>query len=959
MSDSGQPESIQASAKSRDDVIINEHSEEEQLAQVEIDMSSQAYQKGRQTGNEETMTDLLITACKEGVPDTVNFILKKLDRGKDLSAVKSSENNLGPLHYASIKGHEEIVDILLNKKFPISMEDSYGNTALHLAASNGHLGTVKKILDYESKCNQEVSESQQTNLIQHLTKEDLTPLGCALKAKTPHYEVAKQFLNLSTGNPSDVFPDFGKAFLNGYRTWPLDKPAKIFVIGDSGVGKSTLTKALQESRSVLSIITFGLAAARRRIRSLEDQHFTGIISTDFYSPNSNRVIFYDLAGHTNYFNKDLVDSSEDISLSVFVILVNLQDSVTKMTERLSFWLSFLYHHLHLSSSNAEEIKPNVIVVGSRRDTLRAFSKKNERLLQAFTETQVQNQQLADSFSFIMKPLSLDCRKFQTADMRNLRATLYRHCLKLVPNNPLPTSMCYILSSLFHSTDYAAKPALTLKELTRDIVANYSKQELSLFHLLPVEVSQLFEICKELSSCLRILLFPDPKNKQSVEDTWIVHNSHMILTEIDSKLSSIKSLGTGINDENLHLQDFQTKLHFSFGIVTRQVLDKALSPGMSNDFILDTDLAIKILQHFKYTELVESGVFEYPAEQAFFLPGLLQVVGDPDNWEGKNFRCALSILASKTQNQGNAIMYFLPRFLKKLLLCLVQKFILPNISQLQPRGSSDEVDSQSSMNDNSTAWSRGVSWLTGDGIHVMVVTNDNAIILSMYAEPGCEISCISLRNEIICTIDKERIKWQDSIKTEVLFLPIKEEMLPVKFFEAYPDQWIALKDVYQSLTEGKIRYHDTSFSSLFYFEPGISMLDMSQQTLQFLSDPENSKLIIDEEILHDIYASFGSSKEAVIKHFNLPLMANKEEAITSDSGSREVVIDIIEDEHDSQSTVLLSRSSPSAVSSNAGLRPNAKEDNSLTLTCEEFLDFMASVSILDNIVGFLNEIKVIH
>lgn len=496
----------------------------------------QAYQE--QNG-EKNMSDLLLKACVKGPLNSVELILDYC-QGEDLTGSTSSDGTLsGPRHYASRGGHAETVDFLLRKGFPPFKQDFQGNTELHLAACNGHLQVVQKLLNHASVCNAEASESQRTDH-QCLNKDGLSPLGSALKgSNTPHYHVARECLKFSTGNPVDTFPDFGKYFLTKYTGSSLDKPVKIFVIGDRGVGKSTFTRALQEERSVLSKYTFGLAASSRRIRGLQDQHFSGVTNSDFYNPSSKRVVFYDLAAHTNYFSKDLVDSPDDVMHSIFIILINMRDECTKMITRLVFWLNFLYHHLS-SSTCLDDMKPNVVVIGSHPWRTFWGSADNERLMQTFTLMQQENSKLTSVFNFIVNPTSLDCRKFQTSDMRQLRATVYKTCLRIAPNSPPPLSMCYILSSLFHSEDFSTLPALTIRNLSQLISANYSKQELSLYHLLPSETDQLYDICKELSAHERIFLLPNSNCDECVDDMWIVHNSGVLLTEIDSKLSSMKN-----------------------------------------------------------------------------------------------------------------------------------------------------------------------------------------------------------------------------------------------------------------------------------------------------------------------------------------------------------------------------------------------------------------------------------
>ena len=51
------------------------------------------------------------------------------------------------LHVAAINGHMNIVEILLDRGIDINSKDSIGETALHLAAANGHMNIVEILLD--------------------------------------------------------------------------------------------------------------------------------------------------------------------------------------------------------------------------------------------------------------------------------------------------------------------------------------------------------------------------------------------------------------------------------------------------------------------------------------------------------------------------------------------------------------------------------------------------------------------------------------------------------------------------------------------------------------------------------------------------------------------------------------------------------------------------------------------
>ena len=72
---------------------------------------------------------------------------------------------------------------------------------------------------------------------------------------------------------------------------------KVFIVGDQGVGKSTLTEALQaESSGFVSFVV-----GRFRNVSNVDQNTAGVVPHDFESNQYGRTTLYDFAGHREFY----------------------------------------------------------------------------------------------------------------------------------------------------------------------------------------------------------------------------------------------------------------------------------------------------------------------------------------------------------------------------------------------------------------------------------------------------------------------------------------------------------------------------------------------------------------------------------------------------------------------------------------------------------------------------------
>lgn len=328
---------------------------------------------------------------------------------------------------------------------------------------------------------------------------------------------------------------------------------------------------------------------------------------------------------------------------------------------------------------------------------------------------------------------------------------------------------------------------------------------------------------------------------------------------------------------------------------------------------------------------------------------MREVGEPDKWEGgAGFAFSLSIRSAPIGVDGNVMTSFLPRFLKNLLLRLTRKFVLQMGGQQEEASPQEDRSHQCSASEveNSSVWSRGVSWQTTGGVRVYIATKDDAVILNMYSEPGQEIGCVHLRNEIVHTIHEVKSQYQNSIKTETFVLPFKDRMLPVESFETYHNHWVPLEKIRLSLVDAKTFYMGTRIESLLFFEPAIALLKMPPPIVGFLSNPQNSASAIGQSELCDIYESFGNMKESVLEYLCLP--ATDKDASLCDGSSASVTEYQVCDTEGS----LASAPIGSAVESTTSL-PNGTD-----VTCGRLISNISSLSIL-NFREFLNEIKVSH
>ena len=149
----------------------------------------------------------------------------------------------------------------------------------------------------------------------------------------------------------------------------------VFVVGDQGAGKSTLTKALTTEREGIA----RLAGRLSKVSGVKERT-AGIECHTIHSSQIGHITLYDMAGHGEYHNAhDTVIRSHVSAQSsaLFLFVIHLGASVEDLKQTVSYWLSFIQSQVSVESS-APVAKPYLLVVGSHADHVQSKQDLQEK-----------------------------------------------------------------------------------------------------------------------------------------------------------------------------------------------------------------------------------------------------------------------------------------------------------------------------------------------------------------------------------------------------------------------------------------------------------------------------------------------------------------------------------------------------------------------------------------------------
>jgi len=464
--------------------------------------------------------------------------------------------------------------LLQHKKCDLSLHDSDGNTALHLACIGGE--TQSEMVEIAK---------------QLLITVDPSPVNSAGQTPielTTNYQIIQaisHFILCKTKHSVQTY-------------------INIFVVGNPETGMSTLVKAIcYEAGFWWKLIPKFM----RRVRNVPS-HTAGIIPTTFQSKTFGNTVLYDLAGQIEYYTSHaaVIQSTVISTPPAFIFVVNISESEEKISETLRYWWSFINNHAARASA-----RPQVILVGSHADKVKS---RGGIVQEKISQISALLQHLPTSFHFAGQ-IALDCRDPASGELQLFCSMVNKSCTVLRQMADVDLH-CHVLYA-FLLERFPGEIACTVSDIATVIQESDT--------LLPQNANSLIPLISTLSDKGLLLLVKDSVNS---EDSWVILQKQALLSKINGTIFAPKSF----SQHRKHLSSSTgvvplLKLKIEFPDYNSTMIAKFLT-HLEFCFKVDDHETLELLKD----ELYEENMPQSLSEEFYFFPALVSVENPLHVWE---------------------------------------------------------------------------------------------------------------------------------------------------------------------------------------------------------------------------------------------------------------------------------------------------------------------------------------
>ena len=418
-----------------------------------------------------------------------------------------------PLHIVCRKGYKESCLLLLQcKEINVVAQDQYGNAPIHIACQHLNEKCLEMLLDHK------MCDPNQTN------HEGDTPLHILCSSQQPSENMIRMLLsmpgiyhecvNYLGLTPIELVPKSNTSRITmiskclQLKQVKLETYLKIFVLGNSGNGKSTLIKAITTEASQL------LKFAARRVNSRDvPPHTAGIVPIPFNSKHFGHAVLYDFAGQHEYYSSHaaVIENLILPSPPLFLLLIDVSKPIEKIKEELMYWWLYIDNHCQ----RAIRI-PHAILVGSHKDIARLNGEDPHRKMKDITENI-----MSKEVSFTLEGyFLLDCRRLASKGLTGLLNQLRTTCQTLRETADIDLRCNILKAFCFENFD------------DETVACTFSDIIMSEHFILPQNPSRLISLLSTLSDKGHILLL---ENHTDVNKSWVILKPDVLLTEVNGSI----------------------------------------------------------------------------------------------------------------------------------------------------------------------------------------------------------------------------------------------------------------------------------------------------------------------------------------------------------------------------------------------------------------------------------------
>ena len=538
----------------------------------------------------------------------------------------------------------------------------------------------------------------------------------------------------------EVLPD-------GLSMQPAQSTVAVFMIGDKGAGKSTLTRALMtEKEGGLS----SWAAKLFKFGGVKEKT-AGIECHTIHSSRIGSFTIYDLAGHREFHNShDTVirNSTSGPSSGMFLFIIDLRASLEDLKQTLSYWLSFVRSQACALIEPAVQVpKQYLLVVGSHADSVKPKRDLEEKnvFVQQFCKA-------TGNFNFVGY-VAIDSRYSESEELTQVRSLMRSTHDKLQTAVPPATFHAHCFH-VYLVSKCGSKPGMKLGNL----MTTMESDRLSKKRFLPQSIDYLHKTCSNLLQ-RGIMLYIQTK---CIEDSWIVIDRDLLLHKVNGSVFAPKDFSehkeltrTGVVPLSKICSEFD-----------ELIKTKEIDPQLIVDFLVHMEFCREMTEDDGLRLVTETHP-KYKEERHFLFPALTPPNPPPDIWQPNPLISCSEYSSCWLLQCREHHHYLTSRFRDTLLLRLAFAHAFP----VEPTQASPALHQQC------TIWKYGIKWTTTSSVDALVEVNDTRVILLLHCTEGEELSLVNIRSRVINEVLSAKAEFCSNTETfeKVILNPTYPEL----------------------------------------------------------------------------------------------------------------------------------------------------------------------------------------